>query len=118
MKEVNRVDFGSVKIHKRVLAEIVINALSEVHGVQRLLKNFFVQAEELLGAKRYPGISVIVDKNNQVTVEVSILVEYGLNIPEAAKQVQDVIREAIERTVDIDLKDIHVNVQGLIKTVG
>ena len=115
MKEVSRVDLGSVKVHKRVLAEIVQSAIAEIKGVQLIPRDFLVTAGEFFGFKRFPGISVSVDKNNQVTIEVRVLIQYGLNIPDMAKQAQDAIREAVEKTVDIDLKEIHVNIQGIMK---
>ena len=67
----------------------------------------------LLGWKGFPGIIVGVDKNNQVSIEVKVQVHYGLNIPDIARHVQDAIRTAIENTVDIDLKDVNVNIQGI-----
>ncbi len=113
MKDLGRVDFGSIKIHKKVLAELVISAVNDIEGVQIPPKDFLTNLAELTGLKLYPAVSVTIDQNNQVSLEVKVNVRYGLNIPEVARHVQEVIRDAIERTADIDLKDIHVNVQGI-----
>jgi len=56
---------------------------------------------------------VIIDRNNQVTIEVKVNIRYGMNIPDIARFTQDSVRDAIERTVDIDLKDVNVNIQGI-----
>jgi len=113
MSEVNKVDLGSIKIHKKVLAEIAYSAVSDVKNVSLMTKDFMAGIGEFLGAKAYPGINVFLDKNNQVSIEVKIKVKYGVNIPDIARQVQDAVRDAVEKTIDIDLKDVHVNIQGI-----
>jgi len=114
MKDEYKVDLGSIKVHKRVLAEIVHNAILDLKGLrlksQDVVSGMFT---DLLGIKKYPGISVSVDKNNQVAIEVKVIMHHGMNIPQLAKQAQDLIRQSIEQTVDIELKDIHINVQGM-----
>lgn len=113
MSEANKVDLGSIKIHKTVLSEITFSAISEVKGVSLVPKDFFSSVLDIFGMKNFPGISVNVDKNNQVVIEVKVIVDYGVNIPDAARQAQDVVRDAIEKTVDVDLKDVNVNIHGI-----
>jgi len=118
MSEANKVDLGSVKVHKRVLAEIVASCMREIKGIQPAARDITGTIQEFMGLKNFPGISIWVDKNNQVTVEVKIFVRYGVNIPEVAKQTQSMIREALEKTAAVELKDVHVNVQGIMKAEG
>jgi len=113
MKEVNKIDLGSIKVHKKVLAEIAMSAVNDINGVSLFRQDFSRLFGSLVGSKPCPGISVIVDKSNQVSIEVKVRVRYGLNIPDVARETQDAIREAIERTVDVDLKDVNVNIQGI-----
>jgi len=116
MNEANKIDLGSVKVHKRVLAEIISSCLAEIQGIQLAPQDIASTIQGFFGIKKFPGIAVWVDKNNQLSVEVKIFVRYGVNIPAVAGQVQDMVREALEKAVDIDLKDIHVNIQGIMKT--
>ena len=109
----NKVDLGSIQIHKKVIGEIAAAALNEIDGVHLAPKHVGNQVLELFGQKVTPGIIVTVDKNNQVTVEMKVYVRYGINIPDIARQVQDVIRVAIERTTDVHLREVNVNVQGI-----
>ena len=113
MKDSNKVDLGSIKIHKKVLADITHSAVSDIPGVKLVKEDFGHTVKDLLGMKSYPGIVITVEKNNQVSIEVKVLVRYGINIPDLARQVQDSIRKMIEKTADIDLKDVHVNIQGI-----
>ena len=113
MKDINKVDLGSIKIHKKVLEEITLSAIKDIKGVSLMNKDFRAGLKDFLGIKNSPGIAVIVDKNNQVTIDVKVLVRSGMNIPEVARQVQDTVQQVIEKTVDVDLKDVNVNIQGI-----
>ena len=112
-KEDNELDFGAIKIHKKAIAEITLTAINDIEGVTLLKQDFLGALVELGGGRRYPGITVSIDKSNQVSIEVKVKLRYGLNIQETARQVQDKVRSAIEQTVEIDIKDIHVVVYGI-----
>ena len=109
----NKIDLGSIQIHKKVLADIAASALAEIDGVRLAPKAVGDQLLESLGQRVSPGITVVLDKNNQVTIELKVYIRYGINIPDIAQQIQDIVRVAIERTTDIQLKEINVNVQGI-----
>jgi uncharacterized alkaline shock family protein YloU len=113
VKDLNKVDLGSIKIHKQVLADIIQSAVLTVPGVTLLTKDFGSHLVDLVGVKKIPGISITIAKNSQVTIEVKVKVRLGLNIHDVAQQIQEVVRAAIDKTVDIDLKDINVNIQGI-----
>ena len=112
-KEDNELDFGAIKVHKKAIAEIALTAIKDIEGVILLKQDFIGALIELGGGRRYPGITVSIDKSNQVSIEVKVKFRYGLNIQEAARRVQDMIKSAIEKTVDIDIKDIYVVVYGI-----
>ena len=113
MKDEHSVDLGQVQIHKKAIADIAFSAMNQVEGVSVLPKDIGNRFLEFLGQKAYSGIRVGIDKDHQVTIKLEIYVKYGINIPEAAKQVQDVVRSAVEQIADLTLKEIHVNVQGI-----
>ena len=54
-----------------------------------------------------------VDKDHQVSLEIRVIIHYGMNIPVVARQIQDVIAHAVQEAVDINLKEIDVNVQAI-----
>ncbi len=113
MKSHSQLDLGNLHVHKKAIADIVSAAVIELDGVRLIPNEFKDNLLELVGIKNYSGIIVEVDEENQVTVEVRLCVRYGLNIPDVATQVQDVVRAAVERTADINLKDIHVSIEGI-----
>ena len=112
-----KVDLGSVQIHKKVIADIAAAALSEIDGVSLSTRNWRYQFLEFLGRKEFPGIHVQIDRNSQVSLELKVYIRYGINIPDMALQVQEAVRRVVERTTDINLKEVNVNIQGIVQAV-
>ena len=113
MKRDDKIDLGSVQVHKKVFAEIISSAMDEIEGVRLVPKNLGNKLVEMFGQKDFPGIDIKVEEGHDVTLDLQVVVHYGMNIPDAARQVQRVIKSAIDKTLDINLKDINVNVQGI-----
>lgn len=113
MKDNQKVNLGSVHIHPQVIADIVANAIAEVQGLTLANDALWGKLQEVLGVKKYPAIAVSIDKEGQVSIDVKVVIEYGLSIPDVAAKAQDLIREAIERAADIDLKDVNINIRGI-----
>lgn len=113
MKQPYEIDLGIVHIHKKVVADIVASAVADVEGISLIPKNFAESCSELLGNNVSPGITVNVDENNDVSVEIKVIVRYGLNIPDIGRHIQDVVRSVVQKTADISLKEINVNIHGI-----
>ncbi len=107
------VDLGAVQIHKKVIGDIAAAAIKGIRGVDLARFGLIGSIFDVIGLKNYPGVSVAVDNDGQVSLEIRIIVEYGLNISMTASQVQDTVRAAVAQAVDIDLKAINVNIQAV-----
>ena len=115
MSRDEKIDLGSVQVHKKVFAEIIALALKDVEGVSLIQQNLSGRLCEILGRRDFPGIVVKVDSSHEVTLELKVLVRYGMNIPDAARQIQETVKSAVDKTLDVIVKDIHVNVQGIAR---
>ncbi len=115
MKQEHQIDLGTIQIHKKAIADIAYSAISEMDGVTLIPNDFKASLKELLGYKEYSGIVVSVDENNFITIELKVNVRYGLNVPEVAREIQDNVRVAVERTAEVNLKEVKVNVLGIQK---
>ncbi len=113
MKKDVKIDLGSVQVDKKVFAEIISSALDEVDGVRLVEKKFGNKLFEMFGKDDFPGIDIKVDDNQEVTLGLRVVINYGMNIPDAARQVQATVKSAVDKTMDVSLKDINVNVQGI-----
>jgi len=113
MYQDNTVDLGVVQIHKKVIGDIAAASLKEIPGVQLATFGIIGSIAEAFGYKNYPSVSVRIDKDAQVSVEIRVIIDYGINVPSVARQIQDVIQHAVEDAVDITLKEINVNIQAI-----
>ena len=114
MRQSNKIDFGSVKVHKEALAELVAHAIDEIDGVSLVPKNILQQCLDLVGVRTFPGIAVDVGEGEEdVSIEVRLRIRYGLNIPEMAQYVQTTVKTVIQKTVNLHLKEISVDIQGI-----
>lgn len=112
MRNSQQISVGSVHVHKMVLADIVSTVISGIDGVELYSGGFGESLLELFG-QRVPGVEVTIDENNDVSLNVKVRVRYGMNIPDVARHIQEEVRVSLERTVDINLKDVNVSVQRI-----
>ncbi|MCR5594843.1 MAG: Asp23/Gls24 family envelope stress response protein [Lachnospiraceae bacterium] len=103
---------GSVKIADDVVGMIAALAATEVEGVHGMAG---VTADLLdkVGVKA-TGRGVKVDVNGKnVKLHVSIVMEYGYNIPTTCQKVQDRIKTTVENMTGLDVSDVSVKISGI-----
>lgn len=105
----------TVQVHKKVLEEIVYNAVKDVRGVNPSRRGVWPRIVNALTGNRFPGVRVKVGGQSGVEVFLNLYVRYGLHIPEVARQAQEIVRAALEKATDVQIKGINVNVQGVIR---
>ncbi len=107
-------DNFEVEINKDVLIGIAGIALEAVKGVTPVTPP--VKVGEVLAGKRLKGINVNRDGSN-VTVDLTVNVDYGLEIPAVAREVQRCVAENIEVMTSLNVKAVNVTIQGIVLPV-
>ncbi|GAB4267284.1 Asp23/Gls24 family envelope stress response protein [Thermincola potens] len=105
---------GNVNISEEVIATIAGAAAVECYGIvgmaARKLKDGIAQ---LLGREDLTkGVQVKLE-GSQVTVDLYIIVSYGVNIAEVAKNVMERVKYSLSKYTDLETRAINVNVQGV-----
>ena len=87
---------GTVQIADDVVAMIASLAATEVDGVSAMAGNVTNELMSKVGVKSLTkGVKVeVLDKN--VTVDLTVTMEYGYNIPATCQAVQQKVKNAIE----------------------
>jgi uncharacterized alkaline shock family protein YloU len=99
-----------VRVSDDVIATIATMALGEVKGVAAASTGL---VGGLLGRKGpAKGIKIEAD-GNAVSLDVTIMVEYGARIPDVAADIQRRLRSAIEEMTGKFVRAINVTVQGI-----
>ena len=86
-----------------------------LNGSPRVGGNTTVAVEEMERIFREEGVEVetVQVGAREVAVDLYIVVEYGLRIPDVALQVQEKVKEAVETATGLTVLEINVHVQGV-----
>ena len=104
---------GSINISEDVISTMVRTAITEIDGVAGISTTAGGELAELIGFKNLAkGVKVqIVD--DTIKVDAIILVRYGCNIVNVAKQVQSSVTEAVQAITGIDKAQVNIHVSGI-----
>ncbi|MFZ3132261.1 MAG: Asp23/Gls24 family envelope stress response protein [Desulfosporosinus sp.] len=105
---------GSIRIADEVVEVIAGLAASEVEGVVGMSGGLVGDLAHMLGRNKNlsKGVKVEVGEH-EVAVDLFIVVEYGVSIPEVALCVQESVKEAIESMTGLKVVEANVHVQGV-----
>lgn len=105
---------GSIRIADEVVEVIAGLAASEVEGVVGMSGGLVGDLANMLGRNKNlsKGVKVEVGEH-EVAVDLFIVVEYGVSIPDVALNVQESVKEAIESMTGLKVVEANVHVQGV-----
>lgn len=105
---------GAVHISEDVLISIAATAASEVEGVVGIASGRVGEIAEMLGKKNTgKAIRVVINEDNSVAVDCSIVVAVGMNILDVAKAAQTAIATAVESVTGFKTSEVNVTVSGI-----
>ena len=105
---------GMIHISEDVIAEL---ARKTIQGIPNIKTAGLAQKFSI--GRRSGGIRVSVEQTQgSVSVDAYVLVKYGQRIPDLAWDVQEKIKDNLERYTGYDVKAVNVNVQGIYTGPG
>jgi len=103
-----------IKISEEVVATIAGIAASEVGSLASMSGGLVDGIAGILGRKSMGrGIKVEIKENNNVSIEMSIIVQYGCKIHEVSREIQGRVREAVENMTGMQVTSVNINVLGI-----
>ena len=107
--------YGQIKIHEGAIATIVRKAACSVPGVTRITGNSFVDnIAEIVGSKKIQDRSIQIAMNNSsVAVELSINIQYGVQLPAVAAADQDAVSREIKAITGLNVTKVNVIVREM-----
>lgn len=104
---------GNIKIDDDVIATIAAVAAEQVEGVVELQSTLKASVTDMLGVKNLSkGVKVNVGEQETI-IDIYVTVEYGKNIVEISKVVQEKVKEAIETMTSLEVVEVNVHVSGI-----
>ena len=113
MSEVKEIVNGNIRISDEVIVTIASVAVSEIEGVSGTGGGFVEDiARKLVKKPLNTGIKATVDEES-TSVDINIVVKYGVRIPEVAWNVQDAVKKEVELMTGLAVEKVNVRVVGI-----
>ena len=104
---------GQVQIADEVVAIIAGLAATEVKGVSSMVGNITNELVSRLGMKNLSkGVKVDI-LEGIVSVDVALNIDFGYNIPETCKNVQEKVKTVIESMTGLEVSEVNVHVASV-----
>ncbi len=55
----------------------------------------------------------VVIENEQVDIDLNIIVDFGIKIPDVAWQIQENVKNAVETMTGLEVKEVNIHVTGV-----
>ena len=105
---------NEIKIADDVVAVIAGVAVAEVSGVHDMSGGFAGGISEVLSGKKNLAKGIKVEVGDKDTkIDVNIIVEYGVRIPDVAFDIQNRVKKAVETMTGLVVTEVNVHVQGV-----
>jgi uncharacterized alkaline shock family protein YloU len=105
-------DLGAVRINNNAIMSIASIAAMEIRGVYKIgggIRRTLYDLFKKVGTK---GVSIQM-KDSEVKLTISIVVEYGIDIPRLADEVQESVKRAVEKMAGLALSEVDVIIEGV-----
>ena len=106
---------GTVSFATDVVATIAGLAATEVEGVASMTSqsNGFADMFSRKNTRNFTkGVRIDLD-GNKVTVDITIVVEYGSPVPDVARNIQENVKKAVETMSGLNVHSVDVHVTGV-----
>ncbi len=104
----------NINIAEEVITTIAGIAVSEISGVAEMAGGIAGGITEVLSGNKNlsKGIKAETDGNN-VKIDVNIIVNYGVRIPDVAFDIQNKVKQSVETMTGLKVNEVNVHVQGV-----
>lgn len=109
------VELGIVKISDEVVEVIAGLAASEIDGIEGMSTTLVGGITQILSGKKNlsKGIKVTVEED-KATIDIHVVVKYGIKIPEVASKVQENVIKFVESMTGLKVSAVNVFIQNVV----
>ncbi len=104
---------GTIDISEAAITTIASRAINQCYGVVGMSsKNLVNGIANLLSRDSKRGIEISLE-NGEITIDVYVIVEYGVRIRAVAESIQNTVKFHVEKSLGLPVKAVNIYVQGL-----
>jgi len=105
---------NNLNISEEVIGIIAGLAAAEIEGVSGMTLGIVDGINQILGSnKRYSKGVKIELIGNEVTIDLYVIVKYGVKIPDVAFSIQNAVKASVESMTGLSVNAVNINVQGI-----
>lgn len=107
---------GSIHISEEVIAAIAVGAVREVEGISGMMTGMGGSVTDLVNKKSAQkgtrGVKIDMD-DNALKLDLYVMVQYGVSIPEVAENAQKAVISSIEAMTGCSVEMVNIHVGGV-----
>ena len=107
---------GSIHIAEEVIAAIAVGAVREVEGISGMMTGMGSSVTDLVNKKSAQkgtrGVRIDMT-GDRVSLDLYVMVQYGVAIPEVAKNAQKAVMSAVEAMTGCIVGAVNIHVGGI-----
>lgn len=110
---VNTEQYGDIKISDEVIATIASVATKEIEGISGLSLSIAGEiASKFVKKNLSKAIKVSSDDGN-LTIDISLIVKYGIRIPDISWEVQENVKKSVESMSGLKVDKVNIIIAGV-----
>lgn len=102
----------NLTVSEEVISTIVEKTVMSIPGIYDINGGFIDGITNMLGTKRIKGIKVEITEK-AISMDIYLIVEYGVKIPDIAWDVQDKVKKTVEEMVGMPVTAVNIHIQGI-----
>lgn len=107
-------EMGQIRINNNVIAVIAHETAEKVPGVVELQGSLADDIAGMIGKKaKDRGIRIEKENEELLTIDLTVVLEFGVKIPEICVQLQTAVKSAVEEMTGQQVFAVNVVVQGI-----
>lgn len=111
--QLDELEYGNVNISDDVIGIISSIAAAEITGISGLSGKITEDLVEMLGKKNFSKGVKIEIKEDKVEIDLNLIVDYGVKIPDVSWKVQENVKTAVESMTGLKVLAVNVHVNGI-----
>ena len=114
VSEASGSEYGQIRINNNVIAIIAHETAKKVPGVVELQGSLADGIAGIIGKKaKDKGIRIEKENEELLTIDLTVVLAFGVRIPEICVQLQAAVKEAVEEMTGQQVYAVNVMVQGV-----
>jgi len=106
--------WGRIEVFPSAVGAIAAHAAMGCYGITGMAaRGLRDGVAELLRRENADRGAVVVEVDGGLGIDLFVIVQYGIRISEVAHNLQETVKFAVERSVNVPVAHVNVNVQGV-----